>query len=358
MTGIRPLRASDMPQVVPLLTRAFGYSATSRRADLVASFTRIFKDHPWSDPDTPSLVWEGPGGRILGFIGAATRRMALDGTSVRLTCSSSLVADPDAGVPGIGAFLLKRMLDGPQDVTITDSARDATSAMWFRLGGFVLPIGSLAWARPLRPVRLGLALLRHRLGGVPTTSLRPAAPARGWTPPLAITGLRVASPGLRSEPLDADAMLDQLPRMVDGARLVPDYDRAFLDFMFCELDQVRSRGRAVRRLVRDADGAVLGWYVAMHHQVGIWQVVQMIAPASGAAQVMRQLLHEAQQAGAVAVYGRADARTIVADAFDNRTMLVPYTRYLVHTGDERISTAIRAGDAVLTGLEGDTWMHR
>ena len=94
MSGIRPLQPADMTQVVSLLSQAFGYSGVSRSFDLAASLRRVFVEHPWFDPDVPSLVYEAPGGRILGFIGSATRRMTLDGTPVRLACSSSLVADP------------------------------------------------------------------------------------------------------------------------------------------------------------------------------------------------------------------------------------------------------------------------
>jgi GNAT superfamily N-acetyltransferase len=355
MSGIRPLQPTDMTQVVPLLSRAFGYSAVSRSLDLAASLTRVFGDHPWFDPDVPSLVYEAPGGRILGFIGSATRRMTLDGAPVRLACSSSLVADPDARKAGVGAILLKSMLDGSQEVTITDSAREATEAMWTRLGGFAVPIGCLAWVRPLRPVGLAWALFKHRLG-------REMVPRRdrvrhGWQLPLA-SGLRVDGRGLISQPLDVQDLLAVLPQAVAGARLVPNYDVPFLRWIFDELDAVRSRGRTIKRLVRDAHGDSIGWYVYMHHPAGICQVVQLMAARVHLASVLGQLLHDAQAAGAVAVYGRADARVIEADALDNRTLLLPYTRMLVHTKDDDLSLAMRSGDAVLTGLEGDTWLHR
>ena len=79
----------------------------------------------------------------------------------------------------MGAILLKRMLDGVQDVTITDSARGAMNAMWTRLGGFAVPIGCLAWVRPLRPAGLAWALLKHRFGrGVAPRRVRSAVDGR------------------------------------------------------------------------------------------------------------------------------------------------------------------------------------
>jgi hypothetical protein len=355
MSEIRPLRPADMTQVVPLLSRAFGYSAVSRSLDLGASLTRVFHDHPWSDPDVPSLVYEGPGGRIFGFIGSATRRMTLDGAPVHLTCSSSLVVDPEARV-GLGAILLKRMLDGPQDVTMTDSAREATTGMWTRLGGFAVPIGCLAWVRPLRPVGLAWALLGDRLRRGMAPRHLPVVHGRRLPP---VGALRVRVSGrLISQPLDVRELLGLLPHVVAGSRLVPDYDEPFLRWIFAELEAVPSRGRSVKRLVRDAHGVAIGWYVYMHHPAGICQVIQLMADKAQLSSVLHQLLHDAQETGAVAVYGRADARLIDADAFDNRTLLLPYTRLLVHTKDEDLGLAVRSGDAVLTGLEGDTWLHR
>jgi GNAT superfamily N-acetyltransferase len=355
MSEIRPLRPADMTQVVPLLSRAFRYSAVSQSLDLGASLTRVFGDHPWSDPDVPSLVYEGPGGRIFGFIGSATRRMTLDGAPVRLTCSSSLVVDPEARKIGLGAILLKRMLDGPQDVTLTDSAREATTVMWTRLGGFAVPVGCLAWVRPLRPVGLAWALLRDRLRrGIAPHRLAVVHGRR--LPP--VGGLRVKVRGLISQPLDVGELLGLLPHVVAGSRLVPDYDEPFLRWIFAELEAVPSRGRSVKRLVRDAHGVAIGWYVCMHHPTGICQVIQLMAEKAQLSSVLHRLLYDAQEAGAVAVYGQADDRLVEADAFDNRTLLLPYTRLLVHTKDDDLGLAIRSGDAVLTGLEGDTWLHR
>lgn len=58
------------------------------------------------------------------------------------------------------------------------------------------------------------------------------------------------------------------------------------------------------------------------------------------------------------MYGRADARVIDADTLDSKTLLLPYTRLLVHTKDQDLSVAMRSGNAVVTGFEGDSWLHR
>ena len=41
------------------------------------------------------------------------------------------------------------------------------------------------------------------------------------------------------------------------------------------------------------------------------------------------------------MYGRADARVIDADTLDSKTLLLPYTRLLVHTKDQDLSVAMR-----------------
>jgi L-amino acid N-acyltransferase YncA len=353
MSGIRPAQAADMTRVAPLLSQAFGYTTETRATDLAKSLTRAFVEHPWADPDVPSLVYEASDGQIVGFIGSMTRRMTHDGTAIRLTCSSSLVVEPDARM-GVGALLLKRMLDGPQDLTLTDSARDATELLWRRLGGFAVPVGCMAWARPLRPAGLAWSLLQHRLGLHGSRWSR--TPLRSALAPL--RALRAGRSELESEPLEVEAVLDLLPKVIDGARVAPAYDEPFLRWIFDELSDVASRGRNVRRLVRSPDGVPLGWYVYYHHPIDICQVVQIMANEADLPLVLGHLFDDAQRAGAVAVYGRVDERLIRAAAFDNRTVVFPYTRLLVHARDEDLAVAVRAGDAILTGLEGDTWLHR
>lgn len=355
MTAIRPLQASDLPQVARLLTRAFGYTRATRELDLTASFRRIFLDNPWVDPTSPSLVYEGQGRRVVGFVGSMPRRMMLDGTIVRVTCSTGLAVDEQAGPPGAGALLLGRMLRGPQDATIADWAESTTSAMWRRLGGVPLPVRSLTWLRPLRPAQIPVALLRYRSGRAARSSSG-HAPLRllsGWPPG---KRLRATSPGFNRAPLAPADIVAHLPRLAEPVRLRPAYDEPFLRWLLDELDGVRSRGRTVGTLLRDSDGAVVGWYVGKVHPSRAFQSLQLVARSADRPRAFAQMVYDAQQLGAVAVYGRGSSDII--DALDSRTVLFRQARYLLHSRDDALATAIRDGDALVTGLEGETWLHR
>lgn len=359
MAGIRPLRSSDMEQVTRLVGDAFPLGSTSRDVDLRASLTRLFLDNPWFDPEIPSLVLEGADGRLLGFIGSAVRRMRLDGRPVRMACSSSLATSPAGRTKGVGALLLRRFLGGQQDLTMTDSAGAATEKLWTRLGGFSVPIASIAWIRPLRPLGLAATVLLRRLGReeLGTHLRRRLAMARPHPTRFSLAKLAVEPVGVTLEPWRPRDVVARLEEIAEPHRLVPDYDEPFLEWIMREVDEVKSRGGAVAAMVRRGE-QTLGWYVFLIHPSGLGQEVQLIARDVHAATVRRQLLFHAQELGASAVYGRLDAQHVRANVVDPRTLLRPGLRFLVHTHDDHVASAIRSGDAALSGLEGDGWMHR
>jgi hypothetical protein len=70
-----------------------------------------------------------------------------------------------------GAALLKTFMNGPQELSITDTANSISVALWTKLGGQQLPLESMDWLRVLRPAELALSLLEKtnfpRQGGSP-----------------------------------------------------------------------------------------------------------------------------------------------------------------------------------------------
>ena len=58
----------------------------------------------------------GARGAIVGFIGAATRRMRLGDRPVRVAYAAHLSTDPDLASGAPGGLLLRRFLSGAQDL--------------------------------------------------------------------------------------------------------------------------------------------------------------------------------------------------------------------------------------------------
>jgi hypothetical protein len=78
-----------------------------------------------------------------------------------------------------GALLLRRCLQGPQDLTIYEQAIEIVARMWHVFAGGHVDLGrSCEWMHVLRPERWGVEIARRRLAGGATASRR-RAPARG-----------------------------------------------------------------------------------------------------------------------------------------------------------------------------------
>jgi GNAT superfamily N-acetyltransferase len=319
-------------------------------------FERTFLDHPWFDPEIPSLVHADSDGKIVGFLGSHVRRMRFDGDPIRLACSGQLVVDPSARSRAIGALLMRRYFTGAQDMTITDGATETVRRMWDLLGGEAAALSCVGWSRVFRPWRVSgdSVLARLRLGG-----LRPLAKPL-WSLLDAVTvraaGHRYRPPAesLEAEPLTPEAMLDQLAALAEPLRLHPDYDRPFLEWLFAELRRVTERGRLVAHMVR-SDGVVLGWYIYYLCPRGVSQVVQLAATDDGCGGVLDHLFHHAESHGSIAVSGRLEPR-LVEPLASRRAKLAYSSWALVHARDPEILSVASSRRALLTRLEGEWWM--
>jgi hypothetical protein len=356
VTAIRPLQREDLPAVARLYERVMRSGSRIPPPGLVPYFERTLLDYPWCDLDFPPLVYTEGEERVVGFLGAYARRLRFDGRSIRMVCSGQLVADPDARAPGVGALLLRKCLAGPQELTITDGATDTVRELWERLGGQTLSAASTDWVRPLRPWGLGAEVLGRR-----TDSDRVRRGARALAPPLdGITArlsgrLRPTRPDTIAEALTPASLAELLVAFDVEVALRPDYDEAFLGWLFEELRRVPQRGTPVERLVRHPDGRPAGWYVAFIRPGGISHALQVAGARESLGAVLDQLVWEAARSGSTAVRGRVEPR-LLPFLRDRRCLLHPSEWALVHGRDPELLRALAFGHALLTRLEGEWWM--
>ena len=341
MTSIRPFEREDLLEVARLYQRVMAGVDGPPGKPLLDALARGLLDHPWVDPDLPSLVCEDGHGRIAGFQGSHPRRLMLGNEPVRMVCGGQLVADPDA-TPGVGMLLLRRLLAGPQEVTITDGATDEVQAMWARLGGSTGGITCLGWTRVLRPGRFAteLAVRRgHRtLGQV-------------WSPERRGRGRATAAV---ADELTPELLMEQVGR--SRAALRPAYDAPFLRWLFAEMEAVPGRGPLAGRIVRDQRGDPIGWYVAYFPRGGIAQAMGLGSLRPDAGPVIDRLAEDARTAGSTAVRGRVDPGLL--PALNARRCLMRRTEWaLVHYRDERVAAAAGREQSALTRLDGEWWMN-
>jgi hypothetical protein len=360
VTEIRPLERADLDQVARLHADAEGTTDEVRVQRLAAFFERTLFDYPWVDEEIPSLVYE-EGGRVLGFLGSNVRRMRFDARPIRMTCSAHLIADPSVRHKAVGARLLRTYLDAPQELTITDGANEVVRRMWEKLGGRTVHLGCLSFVRILRP----LSLATHR-----ALSPRAAAAERAVAPVMraadAAAGRLFHRPsgfGDDAEKLTTQLLLDHLPDVADGLRLVPRYDLEYLNWLYGELARVGdeqvfanrvARGPLVAETVR-AEGRIVGWYVSHLRRGGLCRVVQLAAAPSSTGVVLDRLADRAHALGASGIYGRLEPH-LVAPLSERRNVLrFSEGRLLVHSRDEELVDVILRGDAFLTRMDGEWW---
>ena len=174
MSSIRPATLEDVPGAVRLFQRMMPAYSEVPPASLESFFRRALFDNPATDSQIPSLVYEGGGGRIVGFVGAQVRPMRFDGRPIRVASASHLVADPDERRP-IGALLLRSFLTGRQEATVTDTATPVVTRIWLALGGRPRHLGGIrlraSAARRVAP---------RSWSATPSTRLSPRRSGASW----------------------------------------------------------------------------------------------------------------------------------------------------------------------------------
>ena len=335
MSAVRPFEREDLEAVASLYERVVrGGDEPSER--LLKALESATLTHPWADPELPSLVYVTRSGQIAGFQASYARRLVLDDRPLRLVSCGQLVADPEAEGVGIGGQLMRRMLSGPQDLTLTDGASGEVRDMWARLGGATSAVTSIGWTHWLHPARLALRTAAMRAG-------------RGRTP----TGSGYVPPPSEAEELTPERLVEQIGR--SRARLRCDYDVDYLTWLFAEMEAVEGRGPLARRLVLDEAGTPAGWYVAYMPRGATAQAIGLASARPDPGLVIDRLLADARAAGCHAVKGRVEPALLRA-LTKRRCLFSPTEWALADYTDDDVAAAVAREQALITRLDGEWWM--
>lgn len=356
MSQIRACTHDDIPAVAGLFQKTFRRADAAAPASLQAYLATLFLDHPAFDAEIPSRVHVADDGRIDGFIGVLPLRMSLRGRPVRVAVAGSLMVDDPQANPLAGARLLRSYVNGPQDLSLSESANPISQAMWMRLGGRPLPTYSMEWLRVLRPAATAVALASHRAAAA--ILLRPvAAVADGLIDAVAGRPLRLADPvpgAVRTAEVDDEALADLLPRFADGYALHPVWDGALLRWILAQAGHKDRYGPLHRRVVYGRGDEPIGCYLYYGRPRDIAFVLQILARPKFVEPVIDDLLRHAADLGCVAVRGRTQPE-LVDPLLRRRVVMLHRSSTVVHTRDPEIAAAIGAGDALLVGLVAESW---
>lgn len=350
--SIRPLERDDLEQVAALYEHVARSGSRTPPRGLAGYFEEFFFDHPWADSEVPSLVSVDARGRIVGFLGSSVRRFVFDGSPVRVGVSGQLVTEPDARGRAPGAFLMREYMNGPHDLTLTDTASEVVRRIWEGVGGETFHLACVGWVRVFRPGQFASAY-RHRaeLLGAPGR-------AGGLLAPIdSLVGRPLRPPARATESTEATAadVVRHLPAAMPKARLRPDYDEQFLGWQLKAMAAVAPRGELRSRLVRVA-GEVRGWYVYYVQRGGISQVQQVAGDDRYVGEILDDLFRDANELGSAALQGRVEPHLRAALA--DRRSLLHRAGYLslIHSSRDDVLHAVHSGRALLTRMEGEFWM--
>lgn len=358
MSDIRVLTAEDLPTVAALFQRTFREPDRPAPPSLRDYLASVFLHHPWQDPEISSRVHVGADGVIDGFIGVLPLRLTIGDRHLRGGIAGSLMVANPRRDPLAGARLLRAFLNGPQDISLSETANPVSYRMWTRLGGSSVPALSMDFMRVLRPAGLAVALAVEKTGVA--KALRPLARL------IDRVALRLPDHPFDLQPADGqpavgraateDELVPHLLRLAQAYPLHPDWDTETAHWFLDHAQQKERHGDLRRRLVFDRRGALLGCCLYYGRPGGIAWVLQMLGTPESSDRLVGDLMADAAELGCVAVRGRVQPG-FLEPLLRQRALLYQRSATVVHTSDRKLLEMVRSGDALATGLAGESWIR-
>lgn len=361
MATIRPLEKGDIPRVSELFLRVSPEARWESPEACGRYVQKLLFENPWRHLDIPSWVAE-EGGALSAFYLLVPRSMMFRGERIRVAVGCQISVDPARRRSLLALELAKAALNGSQDLTLADGAHERSRDMWLAIGGCAPLLYNLHWIRPLRPARQLLTSLAER-GALPAPLAHAARPFAAAFDGIAGRSrwnrhVRHFHDGNGCVPgkLDSTDIADGIQQL-GCAELLPDYNRASLDWLFEEIAAKAAPGTLRGRAVRSRDGRLDGWYLYILNRGGTSEVLQIVARKPGFDPVFRSLLADAWENGAAALRGRGEPGRFEEMSARHCWFRREGQCTLVHTRRDDIHDAISRGDAFLSRLEGEWWLR-
>jgi hypothetical protein len=357
VSEIRTCAREDIPAVAALFHKTFRRSDGKPPASLAAHLADVYLDHPWYDPEVAARVHVNGEGRVTGFVGVFPGRFAFRGRSFRAAIAGTLMVESPESDPLAGARLLRSVVKGPQDISISETTNLLSQGLWERLGGTVLPLLSVDWLRIMRPASAALAMLTER--HVAAALLAPAARigdamGRSWS-----NGhLKPPAPSARltrqSEP-SAGEMASAVRALADLIELHPAWSgEGDIDWFLAQAERKERYGAVRRAVLRGARGDPVGCYIYHGKAGGVGRALQVLARPDCVDDVVDHLFHDAGEARLAALRGRSTPQ--LANALLKKNCIFMHrASTVIHTANGDLAAAAERGEAMITGLAGESW---
>lgn len=356
MSEIRDCSRDDIPAVAALFQRTFRNGDAAHPASLEAALASVHFDHPWFDPEISPRVHVNDAGRVTGFVGVFPGRFSFRGRDLRAAIAGSLMVEDPEREPMAGARLVRSVAKGPQDISISETSNAVSQGLWRRVGGRIVAPLSLDWFRIFRPASAALAILME------TTSraamLGPVAAAGD-----AVTGRWMArhfeAPASRAgfaiegNPSDG-AVADAIREFGSQSDLHPRWKQEELLWLLAQAARKDRYGPLHRGIVRDRGGGLAGCYLYHGKAGGIGRVLNVVGRKDALDEVAACLMRDAADRGLAALRGRSDPQLLGA-LLGLNCLFAHRGAMAIHTTDADVAEAVESGDALVTGLAGESW---
>ena len=356
--AVRPLVENDIPQVADLFWTVMRGRNGSAPPAVRSFFQKLYFANPLIDSSIPSLVYEGKGGRIVGFLGVVVRKMSVCGQPIRAAFGGNFVVDPEARSNLAGMRLLGTYMAGDQDLSQTDSANNVSRNLLERLGFRTIVPLSVHWARPLRPCHYAVYAMSRLTGPVLSSSLRFAAKpfcsiVDGIATRLSSSPFRQSESSLHAAELDVETLLHCLATFRSGYSLWPEYDVGSLTWLLSFMNRLQTRGDLRKVVLRDASQKILGWYIYYVKPGAVGEVVQIGGERQFTRDILDHLFYDAWNHGVVGLHGMVPTR-LMGDFSEKNCVFACRGGWTVaHSRRPELLELLNRGDAFLSRLDGE-----
>ncbi|WP_245417318.1 hypothetical protein [Aminobacter sp. AP02] len=360
MSEVRPFITSDVPVVAEMFQRILRKTSQSATSSLEIYLRELFLEAPDAQHDITSLIHQRDDGSVSGFVGVVPLALEFEGRPLRGALCGTMMVDGHKEDPFAGARLLRAFLAGPQDISLTETANDVSTAMWRKMNAAVLPDYSLEWIRVIRPAGFMVELAAADVSAARVFSPL-ARPIDAFIRRRPIDGephwshFTSAPKGkLVDTDVDEDELLDLIPKLAAHYPMRPAWRRETLARIIVHARRKANYGPGVRRVVRTGTGHPVGLYIYYGDRGRIGRAFQVMALPGQEGAVIDNMIAHAASNGLVALRGRTQPALLNA-MLGRRFAFVHASSSIVHARDPALIQPFLDGRAFFNGFAGESW---
>lgn len=345
-----------------MFMRVYRHSDDAPPADLVDYLRLHYVEGPVCSLEIPSLVHVEDDETISGFLGVNVISMIYGDKSYRAAICGTFMVDSPEKRPMAGARLMKTLMTGNQDLTLSETASEKTAQMVKRLRGEILPLHSLDWFRVIRPAGLLVETASQKLA--PARWLTPAAkgidgllrdrskrPGLRWS---IVNDSALQSTGFEISEIDASRFTEHFERFTNHYEVRPDCAGDGFAHIFQEALEKPDYGEPVVAQVTARGGTPVGAVFYHVRPGGTAHVLQLLAQPGQEGAVLDTLVRDAAGRGAVALRGRLQPALLEAMLM-RRIALLPIASSIAHSPIPDLHKAFTESKGFFNGLVGEKW---